>query len=82
MAVGVAKLGDQSNYGKSPIVPIDTFFKQFTVSLNTYRDDDINVHTHHVKTKDERINVFKPFDHYDYISYSMGPQWIGTTSNQ
>ena len=27
MAVGTAKLGDQSLYDKSPIVPIDTFFK-------------------------------------------------------
>ena len=45
--------------------------------MKTYRDDDINVHAHHVKTKDSRINVFKPYDHYDYLSYSMGPQWIG-----
>ena len=29
MAVGTAKLADTANYGKNPLVPIDTFFKQF-----------------------------------------------------
>ena len=64
MAVGTAKLDDQSNYGKNPIVPIDTFFKQFQCNLDSYRDDDINIHINNVRTRDSRFNVFAPYKSY------------------
>ena len=77
MATGVAKLGDKSNYGKSPIVPIDTFFKQFQLNLDKYHDSNNFIHQNHVKTKDSRINIFEPYKHFDYLSYTMGQTWIG-----
>ena len=81
MAVGEAKLGDKGNYGKSPIVPIDTFFKQFQLDLYKYHDNNNFIHQNHVKTKDSRINIFEKFRHFDFLSYSMGPTWIGKALN-
>ena len=63
---GVAEMGNSKNYGKNPIKPTDQFFQQFQLNLRGYRDNNNFVTTHHVRTCDNRFNVFNPYEEYEY----------------
>ena len=47
------------------------------MSLKTYRDNNDFVRTHHVKTKDYRFDILKPYSDYEYVDIWQGPMWIG-----
>ena len=74
---GVAVLGETKNYGKNPIKPTDQFYQQFQLNLKSYRDNNNFVTTHHVRTNDNRFNVFSPYKEFEYTKIRQGPVWIG-----
>ena len=77
LATGVAQLGERSNYGKNPIKPVDNYFQQFQLSLDSYRDNNVLVRTNHIYTHDSRYNIFQNYKHFNYMDVYQGPVWIG-----
>ena len=71
------ELGNNENFGSSPIISKDVFHSQFKLNLETYRDNNNFLVHNHISTSDARYDPTETTKTFEFLEMTMSPVWTG-----